>query len=128
VTVAWLPVDHKFDEGLGMRKMLGISFIVQAVFFLAMFAALFKYGDESFPVLHMKASIFLYVLVVFGFSLSIAAVGVVFSKMQLKNDGKLALLIGQVSLLSLIMLQGSFSLLVIAIIPMSFAFMFWRQM
>jgi hypothetical protein len=111
-----------------MRKMLGISFIVQAVFFLAMFAALFQYGDESLPVLHVKASIFLYALVIFGFSLSIAAVGVVFSKMALKNDGKLALLIGQVSLLSLIMLQGSFSLLVIAIIPMSFAFMFWRQM
>lgn len=110
-----------------MRTKLAISFVVQGILFLGVLVAIYHYGVSSdLPLLNKPASTGLLTVTAIGLFESIVFSVYLFSKADIKNDGKLVILYTQAAFLPFVFWQSWLAIFIIAL-PSVFMFAYWLE-
>lgn len=110
-----------------MRQTAGIGFIAQALLFLAALFAPSVLGNQKYLHYVNDQSVISICLIVFGLLLSTGLGIFILSKREIRNDGRVVVIISQALICSLMLLDGAFVLYALTMLPFFLAFKFWRS-
>jgi hypothetical protein len=111
-----------------MRKQAGIGYVLQTLLFLAaLVAPYYVVGDHKFLGYVNDQSVVSICLLVFGLLQSVAVTAYLFSKAEIRNDGRVVVIISQAAVSALMLVDGAFIIYGLTMLPFFLAFRFWRS-